>query len=373
MYFIVKIFHILKEVFNHLIEKEKKLIKPDSFWAQASKRIMYPFLLLIGTLIVGSLGYFIIGIRLEKNWDFLDCLLMTSITLTTVGYGDIFNAMDNKLYKVYTIIIMWMGMGVALYAVSTITAFVVEEQLGHFFKEKKMRKKIADLRNHYIVCGAGNMGIHVINEMITTKQKFVVIEKDEERIKKVLESHPDILYIQADATDEHVLKTAGIEHAKGLIAALGSDSLNMLLTVTARYLNKEMRIVTRCIEHSLVPKFRLSGADSVVSANYIGAMRIASEMLRPTVVQFLDKMLRAPDPSTRFEEVVLAKGCELIGKTLATARIGERTGLTIVAVKRADSEHFYYNPKGDTELKPGDTLVVIGGVEQILKLKELAS
>jgi len=158
-----------------------------------------------------------------------------------------------------------------------------------------------------------------------------------------------------------------------VLAALGTDSQNMLLTVTARFLNQNLRIVARCIEHSLGPKFKLSGADSVVSANFIGGMRIASEMLRPTVVNFLDKMLRAPDPTTRFEEVTVSEGSELVGKTLAKARIGERTGLTVVAIKRADSEHFYYNPKGDTELGPGDVLVVIGGVDQIQMLREISS
>jgi len=367
------VFRTVKEFFSELLKRERDLLRKEEVFVQIAKRLFYPLMLLIITLFLGAVGYYVIGRRLGSQWDFIDCILMTSITLTTVGYGDIFNAMDHKIYKIYTIVLMWVGMGVALYAVSTITAFVVEEQLGHFFRERKMKKRIANLKDHYILCGAGNVGIHVINEMVSSRKSFVVIELSEERIRRLLEDHPNILYIQADATNENALKTAGIEHAKGLIAALGSDSQNMLLTVTARYLNKDLRIVARCIEHTLAPKFKLSGADSVVSANFIGGMRIASEMLRPTVVNFLDKMLRAPDPTTRFEEVTVEQGSGLVGKSLAKARIGERTGLTVVAIKRAHSEHFYYNPKGDTELRPGDVLVVIGGVDQIQVLREIAS
>ncbi len=349
------------------------MLKKDPLMFQLVKRILYPLGMLMIALFGGAIGYYIIGLRLEKHWSFLDCLFMSSITLTTVGYGDVFNASHYSLYKIYSIFIMWLGLGITLYAISTITAFIVEEEIGHYFRRRKMINKIDKLKNHYIVCGGGRMGIYVINEMMKTKNPFVVIEHSEERLKKLLEDYPDILYIKADATEERILKEAGIENARGLIATLGSDSDNMLITVTARYLNKKLRIVARCIDDNLVEKFKLSGADSVVSANFIGGMRLASEMLRPTVVNFLDRMLKALDPSIRFEEVMIKDGSRLVGKSISDSRIKEETGLLVIAIKKGDSGEFQYNPPGDYKIFSGDTLVVIGNADQILKLKGMAT
>ena len=235
-----------------------------------------------------------------------------------------------------------------------------------------MLNKISSLRDHYIICGAGRMGIYVINEMIKTRNPFVVIEHSEERLNKLLEDYPDILYINADATEERSLKSAGIENAKGLIATLGNDSDNMLITVTARYLNRHLRIVARCIDDNLAEKFKLSGANSVVSANFIGGMRLASEILRPTVVNFLDRMLKALDPSIRFEEILVKEGSKLAGKSISDSKIKEETGLLVIAVKKPHSDEFQYNPPGDHKIGSGDTLVVIGNADQILKLKGMA-
>ena len=348
------------------------MIKKDPLIFQLVKRIIYPLGMLVIALFGGAVGYYLIGMRLGESWSFLDCLFMSSITLTTVGYGDVFNASHFTLYKVYSIFIMWMGLGITLYAISTITAFIVEEEIGHYFRRRKMLNKISSLKDHYIICGAGRMGIYVINEMIKTKNPFVVVELSEERLKEILEDHPDVLYINADATNERTLKSAGIDHAKGLIATLGKDSDNMLITVTARYLNRNLRIVARCIEDNLADKFRLSGANSVVSANFIGGMRLASEILRPTIVNFLDNMLKGLGTSIRFEEVHVAENSELSGKTLADSRIKENTGLVVIAVKKGDSGKFLYNPSGDTKIMPEDILVVIGDINQISALRRLA-
>ena len=351
----------------------KALFKIDPIFSQLIKRILYPLGMLVVALFGGALGYYIIGIKLGKEWSFLDCIYMTSITLTTVGYGEVFNASNFSIYKIYTIIIMWLGLGITLYAISTITAFVVEEETAHYFRRRKMLNKIAGLKGHYIICGAGRMGIYVIDEMFRTKNTFVVIEKSEDRINKILEDYPNLLYINADATEERTLKNAGIENAKGLIATLGTDSENLLITVTARYLNKNLRIVARCIDDNLVEKFKLSGADSVVSTNFIGGLRLASEMLRPTVVNFLDRMLKALDPSIRFEEVLVKEESSLVGKKISESQIRENTGLTIIAIKEASSGAFLYNPSKEYKIMPKDVLIVIGNADQISKLRHMAS
>lgn len=359
-----------------MVKSEHKLgrriiTRRDTIFLELMSRLFYPLLLLFLTQVVGTIGYYVIGVYLAKDWSLLDCILMTSITLTTVGYGDVFNAMHSRIYEIYTITLMWVGMGVTLYSISTITAFIVEKQLARYFKERKMRKKIEALSDHYIVCGAGNTGIHIINEMVQTRKNFVAIDTSEERMLKLETQFPDMLYIVGDATEEEVLKLAGIERAAGLIACLATDSLNMLLTVSVRYINKKIKIITRCIDYPLADKLRLSGADTVVSPNFIGGMRIASEMLRPHVTGFLDKMLRGRDNSIRFDEVTIGEGSHLDGKTIAEAKIHHHTGLNIVAIEHKGKNEYFYNPPNDTMLSAGDVLVTIGNADQMASMRKL--
>ncbi len=328
-----------------------------------------PLSLLAGVFGLGTAGFWLIG---DGRWSWLDCAYMVSITLTGVGYGEILEPMTPGA-RLFAMGLMWTGMGVALYAVSTVTAFIVESRISELFRERKMEALLVGMRGHYIVCGAGRVGRHVIGEIRSTGRPLVVVDDDPARTEWVRENHPGLGIVLGDATEEAVLAQAGLARATGLIAALGDDSRNMLITVQARYANPKVKIGARCGQNNLVDKFYRAGADYVVNPDFIGGMRIASEMIRPQVVGFLDRMLRGKDPSVRVEEVGVEEGSALAGETLARARIFERTGLAPIALRSAPGEEFAYNPGPEQVLRPGAVLIVIGGPEQTSRLKDLCA
>ena len=194
------------------------------------QELAFPAALLVIVFVFGTLGFFIVG---EGRWSLFDCAYMTSITLTTVGYGEILPDFGTS-GRSFAMVLMWAGMGVALYAVSTITGFVVERKFSHILRERKMEKRIAALKNHFIVCGGGHTAINVLRELIASKRSCVYIEMKPERIEWITNQFEDLHFIQGDATEEDVLLRAGIERASGILAALGEDSHNLLITVQAR-------------------------------------------------------------------------------------------------------------------------------------------
>jgi voltage-gated potassium channel len=333
-----------------------------------SQQLVFPVLLLLVVFISGTLGFFILG---GGKWTLFDCAYMTSITLTTVGYGEILEdfGTDGRLFAM---ILMWAGMGVALYAVSTITGFVVERKFSRILRERKMEKSIAALKNHFIVCGGGHTAVNVLQELITSKQPCVCIELKPERMERIAHHFPGLHYIQGDATEEEVLLRAGIERASGVLAVLDEDGHNLLITVQARYLNPGIKIVARCHENNLAEKFYRAGANYVVNPAFIGGMRMASEMIRPHVVSFLDRMLRRND-AVRVEEVTIGEGSPWIGHSLREIDIQRRTGLIAVSLKRPEDPEFTYNPSQDEVLTPQSIIVVIGSPEQVSNLRRLCA
>jgi voltage-gated potassium channel len=267
--------------------------------------------------------------------------------------------------------LMWLGMGVTLYAVSTVTAFIVEQRLTNFFRERKMDITLRQISGHVIVCGAGQVGFHVAGELVTSGRIAVVVDDDAERLNLLTQAYPGLLTVKGDATEESVLRKVGLERAEGMIAVLREDSQNMLLTVEARYANPGLKICARCQHNNLVEKFYRAGADYVVNPDFIGGMRIASQMIRPQVVNFLDRMLRGKEPGTRVEEVALSEGATLAGLTIAQARLRERTGLVLLALKRPDQDEFLYNPGPEEILVPGSMLIVIANPRQAEELRGL--
>jgi len=334
------------------------------------KRLAQPFLLLLAVFLAGTAGYMIIGVFEGKNWALIDCALMTSITLTTVGYGDHLGATELFSGKIYTMFLIVAGMGTTLYSVSAMTAFIVEGNMGRIFKEERVENQIERLSGHTIICGVGETGMHVIEEHISVDKPFVCIDANLERLERMSAEHPDLLYVHGDATDEELLERAGVQRASGLVAALSTDKDNLYLLVTARYMCPDLYIVAKCLDHDARGKFNAAGATHVVSPTFIGGMRLASQVLRPHVVDFLDGMLRGQG-AARVSECVVEEGSEIAGQTIAETRINQRVGLLIVAMRPSGEHGFVYSPSGDTTLLPGSVIVVIGPTERISQLEAL--
>lgn len=334
-------------------------------------RVIAGFIAILVVLHGGAIGYYLLG---GGKWTFADCVYMTVITLTTVGYGEILPDFHQVPYaQTFTIFLIMLGMGVFLYFASTLTAFIVEGDLRRAYRRKRMRKRMDKMRNHIIVCGAGSTGRHAIEELIATQTPIVAIDKDEAVLEQFAEEHPraQFSYIVGDATDDHVLVDANVAHAKGVVVALSNDKDNLYLVVTARQLNSKAKIVARCSELSLVDKLKRAGADRVVSPNFIGGMRMVSELIRPAVVRFLDEMLRDKESATRIEEVCVAGG-ELAGMTLGEADIRQRFGASVLAVQPPGIVRYDYNPDAAYPIEAGTILVVLGARDEIAKLKALA-
>jgi voltage-gated potassium channel len=334
-----------------------------------TRRLAAGLALLVIVVLGGGLGYYVIG---GGEWPFFDCVYMTIITVTTVGYGEVLHDMDHVHYaRAFTMVLLLFGTGSIVYFASTITAFIIEGDLRNVLFTSRLKKRMKRMKEHVVVCGAGSTGRNVIEELLTTGVPVVAIDVREPELREIAEKFPkaEFSYLVGDATDDDVLAQSGIERARGLVAALSSDKDNLYLTVSARQSNPGARIVARCAELSHVEKIRKSGADAVVSPNFIGGMRLVSELLRPAVVRFLDDMLRDRRATYRIEEIRLGERAADLGETVRDARIRERFGMTVLAVRASDNVSWVYNPDAREKLGPGMTLVVLGSAEQVAELR----
>lgn len=335
---------------------------PDPFEGFRHK-IRLSFYLFIGILAAGPLGYRVI---LGDRYSLFDYFYMTVITVATVGYGEVVDLSGSRLGRLFTIFLIFGGMSAILYFLSNVTAFFIEGDLKDVFWRRKMQKFIDGMKDHFIVCGAGQHGLYITEEMTSTKRPVVLIDSSHERVDLMKEKLPAAGLIVGDATDGDILQMAGITRAKGLVAATNNDKDNLVITITARQLSPSLRIVTRCNEMKNAEKLRRAGADSVVSSNYIGGLRIVSDMIRPTVVTFLDRMLRDKDKNLRIEELTIEKGSRLSGTTAASVK----SRALLLAVKDKEGR-FEYNPPGDRMLEEGMTLIFLVTPEEREKLESL--
>jgi voltage-gated potassium channel len=317
---------------------------------------------LLVVVILSLLGMGTVGFHTLEGWDWLDSLYTTVVTLFTVGYGDFTpQTVEGKLFTMGLIL---GGLGVISYAAVELTAFVVEGHLNRILRLRKVDNMVKKVSGHYIVCGLGKTGRHIVNELVKNKVPFVVIDRDVEKMDDPeIHKHP---HITGDASDDGILERAGIKKAKALAAALETDEANLFLILTAKNLNPDLRIVTKVVNEPARPKLMRAGANAVVAPNFIGGLRIASEMLRPNVVSFLDVMLRNSE-GYRFEEAQVGPAAN--GKTLASLGLFDKYGINPVAI-REGGKTFHYNPSPSHRLKTGDTLVMIAEPDKLGKLRK---
>jgi voltage-gated potassium channel len=329
------------------------------------KRLYLLLVMIFLVVLAGSVGYYIL---FGGEANIIDCVYMTVISITSVGYGEVFEISGNIPAQLFTMLLITFGYGIILYSLSTLTVILIEGELSGVLRKNKMSKMIHKLEDHYIVCGGGETGRPVLVELFENGEKAVLIEADENTIEGCKASIKNLLYIQGDVTDDDNLIAAGIEKAAGVIICLPVDKDNLYVTMTSRMLNPKVRIVSRIINQSLRPKIIKAGADRVVSPDAIGALRMASIMIRPTVVDFLDSMLRSGPSRYRIHQITISQNSHAIGKTIAESGLKDKFGLLILGTRRPDND-IDLNPHPTFVLKEGMTLIVMGMSDDVARAR----
>lgn len=302
----------------------------------------------------GVLGYLIIG---WPKHGLIDAVYMTVITLTTVGYGEVIDLSANPAGRVFTIMLLLTGMGIVAYAVPQLAAFAIEGQIGHVFTRRRMQKIIADLRQHFIVCGDNAVAVHALEELLRTQRPVVAVYPEGDEVAVSFGAMERLPRVVGDPTSDEVLRAAGIEHAAGIVYCMESDKDNILGVLTARRLAPHARVVAASDAIEAEAKLTVAGADAVVQPSRIGGLRMASELVRPKVVSFLDTMLRDVDTVERVEEIVVPEGASA-GRRLSDLRCEAQPRTVLLAVRHPDGR-FEIGPSAETPLVPGLTAIVI--------------
>jgi voltage-gated potassium channel len=324
-------------------------------------RIRYALIALLLAIILGTAGFHFI-----EGWPISDSLYVTIQTLTTVGYGDL--TPRDVAGRAFAILIMLIGVGGVALAVSTIVQSVVQSELLATFGGLRRSKMIKKLDNHFIICGSGRVGSHLVRDLVRSKEPFVIIENNQQRASDFSQRGMNVLL--GDATLEDTLREAGVQRARGLAACLPKDADNVYVVLTARDLNSSLHIVARAAEEQAEAKLIRAGANHVVAPTIIGGHRMAVSLTKPAVSEFFDSVTGS-EIGLGFEQVQINATSPLVGQQLRETPIRAELDIVVVSIRRANGETLF-NPTGNTRIEDGDTLIAIGQVESLERLNELA-
>jgi len=323
------------------------------------RRLVWSICALIAIVVMGVIGYMVI-----EGWSFLDAIYMTITTITTVGFREVHPLSDAG--RIFSIILIIGGVGGALYVLTTLMGYLLEGQFGITMGRRRMKNRIAKLKDHFILCGYGRVGQEIAQAFSEEGVPFVIIANNEQHISKA--DKEGYLYIFGDATSDEVLKEAGIERAHGLVAAVGSDTDNTFITLSARELRPDLFIEARSSGSEAESKLRRAGADRVISPHAIGGRRMAMLAMRPAVVDFIDTVTYGRGRELELENVDVASGSPLVGRTMAQAR--SQDGIIVLAMRKKNGK-LLANPPGEEIIEDGDRLIVIGTKKRLAALESI--
>ncbi len=325
------------------------------------KRLIIPGILLSIVIIIAVLGYIFI-----EGWTFLEALYMVVISLSTVGFREV-RALS-EAGRIITIFLIICGVGTVAYIVGQLIELMVEGQIIGFRRRRRMEKAIENLENHFIICGYGRVGHQVAHEFIASRIPFVVIDS---KPGTAAELEPiNIPYIIGDITSDLVLEQAGIKKARGIIACADSDTANVFVTLSARVMNPKIYIIARASQVETEEKMKKAGADRVLSPYFIAGRRLAAMATKPVAVDFLDTVMHSESIELAMEELKIEEGSSLAGKTLSESQIRQKSGTTILAIRRFDGT-FDLQPSATSKVSVGDVLVAIGTPNQLEVLSKM--
>lgn len=337
--------------------RERKELKHDM---NARKQLWIAVICMTFVVILGTVGFMTI-----EEISLFQAFWMTMITVLTVGYGDAVPV--TQAGKVFALLIIPVGVGIVTYAIGVVAAMIIEGNLFHAVRRKKMDKQIAQLQNHIIVCGCGRVGLQVVHELQEKKIPFVVVDKDESILEK-----EKLLYVHGDATEDQVLHHAGISKAAGLVAIVANDAENVFITLTARGLNDAIKIVARAEKPETEDKLKRAGANKVINPSSMAGIHIAKGIANPLTVHYIDTVLYGVEQSFVIEEIAVGEGSILASKSLLESDVRNQFDVTILAILR--NGDVIHNPTGQEKLQEHDMIIVFGSVEKLGQFeKELQS
>ena len=312
----------------------------------------------IGVITVGTLGYVVI-----EGQSVVNAFYMTAITVTTVGFREAFPL--SEAGQIFTVLLAFSGIGVILLIATEFGRLVLQADLRRFIGMRRDETMIRKLQGHIVVCGHGRMGRAVVEVLRERKVPCVVVEAEEANCRQLDEQH--VPFIHGDATEESVLRAAGVDRAKTILACLADDAHNVYAILLARQLNPDITIIARAVEEGSEERLRLAGADRVINPYRLGGMRLAFTALKPTVMDFIEASLPGTSMELELAEIIVHPNSELAGKTLAGAGVRQRFGIIVVALKRGD--HSTFNPGPNEQIEAGDVLVALGPIQALERIE----